>query len=115
MEHRIAKLNEFVRGWMQYFGISKYWIPIEPLDQWIRRRLRMCLWKQWRFVRTKVRELITLGADAKDVIRLAYKHRGPWWCSDTREVQFALDNRFFHQRLGLVSIRELWIQVHYPS
>jgi len=115
MEHRTAKLNEFVRGWMQYFGISKYWTPIEPLDQWIRRRLRMCYWKQWRFVRTKVRELVQLAADAKDVIRLAYKHRGPWWCSDTREVQFALDNRFFHQRLGLVSIRDLWIQIHYPS
>lgn len=115
IEHRIAKLNEYVTGWFGYFGISQFWTPIEQLDQWIRRRLRMCLWKQWRFVRTKVRELAKLGADVKDIIRLSFRERGPWWCSDTREVQFALDNNYFHKQLGLVSIRELWIQVHYPS
>lgn len=115
MQFRIAKLNEYVRGWLGYFGISQFWTPIEELDSWIRRRLRMCLWKQWRFVRTKVRELEKLGANVKDIIRLAFKNHGPWWCSDTREVQFALDNNYFHKQLGLVSIRELWIQMHYPS
>jgi RNA-directed DNA polymerase len=82
MQYRITKLNEYVHGWMGYFGISQFWSPIEPLDQWIRRRLRMCLWKQWRFVRTKVRELEKLGADVKDIIRLAFKNHGPWWCSE---------------------------------
>ncbi|MFN4896888.1 MAG: reverse transcriptase domain-containing protein [Pseudomonadota bacterium] len=115
MADRIAKLNEYIRGWMGYFSISQYWKPIEPLDQWIRRRLRMCLWKQWRFVRTKVRELKKLGGDAKAIVRLAFKNRGPWWCSDTREVQFVLHNNYFHKQLGLLSMRALWIQVHYPS
>ena len=115
MADRIAKLNEYIRGWMGYFSISQYWTPIEPLDQWIRRRLRMCLWKQWRFVRTKARELKKLGGDAKAIIRLAFKNRGPWWCSDTREVQFVLHNNYFHKQLGLLSMRALWVQVHYPS
>ena len=75
----------------------------------------MCLWKQWRFVKTKVRELAKLGGNMKDIIRLAFKNRGPWWCSDTREVQFILHNNYFHKHLGLISIRELWIQQHYPS
>ena len=43
MDDRITKLNEYLRGWMGYFGISQHWTPIEPLDQWIRRRLRMCM------------------------------------------------------------------------
>lgn len=115
MDHRVAKLNEYLRGWFGYFGISQHWTPIEQLDRWIRRRLRMCLWKQWRFVRTKVRELATLGANVKDIIRLSFNGRGPWWCSDAREVQFALNNNYFHKQLGLVSIRELWIQLHYPT
>ena len=75
----------------------------------------MCLWKQWRFVRTKVTELAKLGSDIKDIIRLAFRGRRPWWCSDTREVQFALNNHYFHKQLKLVSIRDLWIQWHYPS
>jgi RNA-directed DNA polymerase len=115
MDDRIARLNEYIRGWLEYYGISEYWTPIEPLDQWIRRRLRMCLWKQWRYVKTKVTNLAKLGADVKAIIRLAFRNRGPWWCSDAREVQFVLHNNYFHQQLGLISIRELWIQVHYPS
>jgi RNA-directed DNA polymerase len=75
----------------------------------------MCLWKQWRFVRTKVWVLKKLGGDVKAIIRLALKNRGAWWCSDTREVQFVLHNNDFHQQLGLLSMRALWIQVHYPS
>jgi RNA-directed DNA polymerase len=115
MEERITKLNQYIRGWMGYYRISQFWTPIEPLDQWIRRRLRMCFWKQWRYVKTKVRELAKLGGNIRDIIRLAFKNRGPWWCSDTREVQFILHNNYFHNQLGLLSIRELWVQQHYPS
>ena len=66
-------------------------------------------------MRTKVRELTKLGGDVKDVIRLSFRGHGPWWCSGTREVQFALNNNYFPKQLELVSIRDLWIQVHYPS
>lgn len=42
----------FVRGWMNYFGISEYYRPIPLIDEWLRLRLRMCYWKQWRYART---------------------------------------------------------------
>ncbi len=44
-----------------YFGKSEYYRPIPEIDQWLRRRMRMCYWKQWRWVRTKVRHLLALG------------------------------------------------------
>ena len=46
--HRLAKLAQYLRGWMGYFGISQYYRPIPELDEWLRRRVRMCYWKQWR-------------------------------------------------------------------
>ena len=46
---------------MGYFGISQYYRPIPELDEWLRRRVRMCYWKQWRRARTKVRHLLALG------------------------------------------------------
>ena len=46
--YRLHKLAQYVRGWMGYFGISDYYRPIPELDQGLRRRLRMCCWKQWR-------------------------------------------------------------------
>jgi RNA-directed DNA polymerase len=47
MEYRIERLNQYLRGWMNYFGISKLYGPIPELDSWLRRRIRMCYWKQW--------------------------------------------------------------------
>ena len=64
MACRLAKLAKDVRGWMGYFGISDYYRPIPEIDQWIRRRVRMCYWKQWCQTRTKVRYLRALWARA---------------------------------------------------
>ncbi|MFA5903598.1 MAG: group II intron maturase-specific domain-containing protein [Desulfobacula sp.] len=51
MEYRYGKLAEYVRGWMNYSGISEYYRPIPLIDEWLRRRIRMCYWKQWRYAR----------------------------------------------------------------
>ena len=58
MDYRLKKLAEYIRGWMNYYGISEYYRPIPGLDEWLRRRIRMCYWKQWRKTRTKVRNLL---------------------------------------------------------
>ena len=44
MEYRYHKLAQYIRGWMGYYGISEYYRPIPGIDQWIRRRIRMCYW-----------------------------------------------------------------------
>jgi RNA-directed DNA polymerase len=49
MDYRLKKFSEYVRGWMGYFGISDYYRPIPELDHWLRRRIRMCYWKQQPF------------------------------------------------------------------
>jgi RNA-directed DNA polymerase len=46
--YRIHKLNEYLRGWIHYFGLSPYYRPLPELEAWLRRRLRRCLWQQWR-------------------------------------------------------------------
>jgi RNA-directed DNA polymerase len=55
MDFRFQKLAQYLRGWVNYFGISDYYRPIPEIDHWLRRRVRMCYWKQWRRARTKVR------------------------------------------------------------
>lgn len=44
-EERINKLNPIITGWVNYFSLAKGKKHMEELDQWIRRRLRMCKWK----------------------------------------------------------------------
>jgi len=47
MRYRLRELGRFLRGWMGYFALSEYYRPLPEIDQWIRRRVRMCYWKQW--------------------------------------------------------------------
>jgi RNA-directed DNA polymerase len=115
MAHRACKLNEYTRGWMHYYGLSQYYRPLPELDAWLRRRLRMCLWKQWRYVRTKVRELLKLGTSRKTAILTALSRKGPWHLSRTLATQAGMTNQWISDTLGLVSIRALWISLRYPA
>jgi RNA-directed DNA polymerase len=115
MAYRIRKLNEYIRGWIQYFGLSQYYRSLPELDAWLRRRLRMCLWKQWRYVRTKVRELLKLGTAKKTALLTAWSRKGPWHLSRTLATQTGMTNQWLSESLGLVSIRALWISLHYPT
>ena len=104
MRHRLAKLAQYVRGWMGYFGISQYYRPIPELDEWLRRRVRMCYWKQWRRARTKVRHLLALGTDRRSAIRTALSRKGYWHLARTLATQVGMTNEWLKQQ-GLISIR----------
>ncbi len=68
MDYRMMKLSQYLRGWINYFGIAEYYRPIPGIDEWIRRRIRMCYWKQWRYAKTKVRNLLKLGTNKRHAI-----------------------------------------------
>ena len=114
MEYRLGKLAQYIRGWVNYFGISEYFSPVPLIDQWIRRRLRMCYWKRWRYTRTKVRELRKLGTSLKAAIFVGLSRKGPWRLSRTLATQTGMTNKWLKD-LGLVSVKELWVNIHYPA
>ena len=109
MQHRLDKLAQYVRGWMGYFGLSQYYTPIPELDEWLRRRVRMCYWKQWRKARTKVRHLLALGVDRRNAILTAISRRGYWHLARTLATQVGMSNAWLEQQ-GLISIRALWMK-----
>jgi RNA-directed DNA polymerase len=84
MEHRYKELRSYVAGWLNYYALSEYYRPIPELDEWLRRRLRTCYWKQWRWPRTKVRHLLTLGITLKDAIKAGMSSKGPYCMSRTK-------------------------------
>ncbi|MDC0358840.1 group II intron reverse transcriptase/maturase [Oligoflexia bacterium] len=113
-EYRIFKLNQYIRGWTNYFGIAQGYQVLVDTDSWLRRRLRACLWKQWRYARTKVRELTKLGFDLKLAIRHAMSRKSYWRLSKTLATHSGLTNEWFEQQ-GLCSMKTIWVQIHYPS
>ena len=115
IEERIIKLNLYLNGWMNYFGISEYYSPIPELDEWIRRRIRACLWKQWQNSNNRVNNLSKLGAPKVRACVIAGSAKGAWSCSRFLATQMGLTNDYLHKTLKLVSIRETWIRIHYPN
>jgi len=57
----LGELRHYLRGWIGYFGLAATKGIFASLDKWIRRRVRMCVWKQWRLPRTSIRKLKPLG------------------------------------------------------
>ncbi len=75
MSYRLDRLAQYVRGWMGYFGICEYYRPVPELDEWLRRRVRMCYWKQWRLRRTKVKRLLALGTGQRAAVLTAFSSK----------------------------------------
>jgi RNA-directed DNA polymerase len=111
MEYRLSKLGQYLRGWIAYFGISDYYRPIPGIDSWIRRRIRMCYWKQWRRARTKVRNLLALGTGRREAILTAISRKSYWHLSKTLATQTGMTNGWLKSQ-GLLSVRDLWLKAH---
>ncbi|WP_276326110.1 group II intron maturase-specific domain-containing protein, partial [Alicyclobacillus hesperidum] len=77
-------------------------------DEWIRRRLRMCIWKQWKRARTRLRELRALGQPDWIAFMMANSRRGYWEMA--RNLNNAMNKTYFEQ-LGLRSLQERYLKL----
>ncbi len=110
MQRRLTDLNRYVRGWIGYFGLARQFDDFVDLDGWIRRRVRMCYWKQWRYPRTKVRNLLALGVNLDMAIKHGVSRKGYWRMSRTPAMRYAMPNKWLEQQ-GLLSLKQLWSQL----
>jgi RNA-directed DNA polymerase len=102
----MQKLKPFLTGWMHYYKLAAVKGTFESLDEWLRRKLRRMLWKQWKKPRTRVKRLIQLGLDKERAHISAYNGRGPWWNAGASHMNQALPTTWFAQR-GLVSLLDM--------
>lgn len=108
MKNRIAKLNTYLMGWIGYFRLAAAKKHCGELDGWIRRRLRMCLWKQWKKPKTRLRNLRALGVPEWAARKMAASQRGPWEMS--RNTNNALATAYW-QKQGLKSLLERYMEL----
>ena len=111
---RITRLRQYIQGWMGHYGCGLKYNDAVALDGWIRRRLRMSYWKQWRRPRRRIRALIKLGVKTRDAIRLGLSRKSYWRLSKTLATNSGLSNAHFAE-IGLISVRTLWCKIHYPA
>jgi len=109
---RYGELRRYIQGWMNYYGLSKYYRPLPSLDYWLRRRVRMCYLKQWRKPRTRIRNLRRLGVPLKWAIDIGMSSKGYYRLAKTQAVQMGLNNDYLSLQ-GLISIEACWVKFHY--
>lgn len=99
----LAELTPILRGWVAYYRLSEVKGTWESLDQWLRRKLRAILWKQWKTWRTRLRALVRLGLDRDRAAASACNGRGPWFNAGASHMKEAVPNMLL-RRWGLVSL-----------
>jgi len=112
MRHRIEDLNSYLRGWLGYFRLADTPTVFDDLDEWVRHRLQACLWKQWKRVRTRIRELRSLGLPDRAVFPLANARKGYWRVSGG-PLNRALGSTYW-QAQGLISLHATYRTLRQP-
>ena len=108
MGQRLRELASYCTGWFHYFKEGLRYAETQKWDQWIRRRVRLCYWKQWKLPRKRRRMLIQLGVDP-DKVKLASRSRkGYWRLSNNSLVRAALNDDYLKEQ-GVPSMRNLWV------
>ncbi|WP_096552368.1 group II intron reverse transcriptase/maturase [Ureibacillus thermosphaericus] len=103
MEYRIQKLNQYLMGWCGYFALADTKSIFLGLDKWIRRRLRMCLWKNWKKPKTKIRNLIQLGVPQWQAYEWGNTRKSYWRISNSPILHRTLGNSYWRNQ-GLKSL-----------
>ncbi len=98
-----GELAPILRGWTAYYRNVETKRSFEVLDEWIRRKLRVIYWRQWKRPKTRYRELRRRGIDPARARVSAGNGRGPWWNAGARHMNHAVPTQTL-RRIGLVSV-----------
>lgn len=103
MEKRIEKLNQYLTGWCGYFALADTPSVFKDLESWIRRRLRMCMWKDWKKPSTKVRKLIGMSIPKGKACEWGNSRKSYWRISKSPVLHRAFGNSYWSSQ-GLKSL-----------
>ena len=106
--YKIQKLNELIRGWINYFKIGSMKKICRELDGNIRYRLRMCIWKQWKTPQNRAKNLMKLGVPKWAAKRTSYAKGYARVCRGS-DVSQAISNKRL-AAYGLISMLDYYTE-----
>lgn len=107
----IGELTPYLQGWVNYFRLSSVKVAFEEMDEWLRRKLRCILWRQWKKPCTRARKLMERGIEKTRAFTSAYNGRGPWWNAGASHMNSAISVKWLAQQ-GLVSLLDEQRRLH---
>jgi hypothetical protein len=91
------KLKQFIYGWVNYFKLADMKSLLKGTDEWLRRRLRMYIWKRWKRVRTRYSMLKKLGLNHSNAIKYANTRKGYWHIANSQILAYTITNNRLRQ------------------
>ena len=110
MAFRYWKLRQLITGWVSYFGLADMQKKCRELDQWTRRRIRMCYWKQWKKTKTRQDNLVKLGIDNFLAGIYANTRKGYWRIANSPILTQTFTNKRL-KNLGYLGFSKRYTQV----
>lgn len=110
MEYRALKLRQTIIGWVEYFNLSDMKSILKDLDEWLRRRIRLCYWKQWKKIKTKHNNLVKLGVNNFKAWEFANTRKGYWRISASPILATTITNKYLKEQ-GFITLSERYLRV----
>lgn len=110
IQSTFVKLRQVIVGWVNYFKMAKMKAKLKDLDEWLRRRIRMAYWKQWKKIKTKFVNLKKLGIDKDKSWEFANTRKGYWRISNSPVLSRSITNARL-KKAGLISLSEIYAKV----
>ena len=110
---RKQKLQEYIRGWVGYYHLANMKRLLLVTDEWLRRRIRMCIWKAWKKAKTKVANLIICGINKYQAYEWGNTRKGYWRIADSPILKRAIDNNKLRSA-GYATLMEAYLE-SYPK
>ena len=104
-------IKVFMRGWLNYYGKAEMKNTMEGWNGWLRRRIRMYIWKQWKLPRTRVENLKKLGMPDWQAYRNGNSRKGYWAVAESGILTHTITNERLARR-GYYDISEAYKSMH---
>lgn len=111
LKMRFLKIKQLVEGWINYYRIGNFKRKCQRIDEWIRFRIRMCIWKQWKTSQKRIKMMMKLGVNKNRATRTAYSRKGYARIAISQPLSYALRNEVLKYN-GLVSLLDQYQLKH---
>ena len=111
LDERIVKLNQVIRGWINYFRVADMKEQLKNITSHLNRRIRCIIWKQWKTCNHRYKCLLKLGISKERAKRTAYSRASYWHNSMSIVLHVAISNKRLRQK-GLVLPLDHYLKVH---
>ena len=103
LDELFKEINQKMIGWLNYYGIGKMKVFIKSLDEWLRSRIRQYIWKSWKKIKTRLKNLIKLGMTRTQARVFANTRKGYWRTAHSKTLLYTLTNEKL-ESLGLMNM-----------